>query len=71
VHGQKKAGSRKTACSEKEWFGLDVGLGLAEALHAVTGFPLAALLEQIDAFEALQDVAFNDEAGGALEAFVL
>jgi hypothetical protein len=55
----------------REMRGSNVGLGLAEALHAVADLPLAALLEQIDALEALQDVAFDDEAGGALEAFVL
>jgi hypothetical protein len=51
--------------------GLDVGLGLAEALDAVAGLPLAALFQDVDALEALEDVAFDDEAGGALETFVL
>jgi hypothetical protein len=32
---------------------------------------LAALLQEVDALEALEDVAFNDEAGDALETFVL
>jgi hypothetical protein len=32
---------------------------------------LAALLEELDALEALEDVAFDYEAVGALEAFVL
>jgi hypothetical protein len=50
---------------------LDVGLGLAETLHAVAGLPLAALLQDIDALEALENVAFHDEAGDALEAFML
>jgi len=49
----------------------DVGLGLAEALNAIADLPLAALPENLDALEALEDVAFNDEAGGALETFVL
>jgi hypothetical protein len=49
----------------------DVGLGLAEALHAVTRLPLIALPKEIDALEALQYVAFDDEAGGALKAFML
>jgi hypothetical protein len=69
--GQKKAGSRKTACSDKNGDGLDVGLGLAEALNAIAGFPLAALFEEVDAFETLQNVTLNNETGGALEAFVL
>jgi hypothetical protein len=51
--------------------GLDVGLGLAQTLNAIAGFPLTALLEDIDALEALEDIAFNDDTGGALEAFVL
>jgi hypothetical protein len=32
---------------------------------------LATLLEEIDALKAFQDVTFDDETGGALEAFVL
>ena len=40
-------------------------------MHAIAGLPLAALFEEIDALETLQDVAFHDEAGDALEAFVL
>jgi hypothetical protein len=50
---------------------LDVGLGLAETLHAIADLPLAALFEDVDALEALQHVAFNDEARDALETFVL
>jgi hypothetical protein len=49
----------------------NVGLGLAQALDAVTGFPLAALPEQVDALEALEDVAFDDDTAGTLETFVL
>jgi hypothetical protein len=49
----------------------NVGLGLAETLHAIAGLPLAAFLEQINPLEALEDVAFNDDAGGTLEALVL
>ena len=67
---KKKAGS-ENCLPKKTRKGSDVGLGLAEALHAVTRFPLVALAEKLDAFEALQDVAFDDETGGALEAFVL
>ena len=50
---------------------LDVGFGLAETLDAITGFPLAALLEDVDALETLQDITFNDEAVGPLETFML
>jgi hypothetical protein len=32
---------------------------------------LPALLEQVHAFETLEDVALNYDAGGALEALVL
>jgi hypothetical protein len=49
----------------------NVGLGLLQADNAIAGFPLAAFLEDINAFEPLEDVAFNYEAGNALEAFVL
>jgi hypothetical protein len=51
--------------------GLDVGLGLAQTLHAIARFPLATLFEQIDAFETLQNIALNDETADTLEAFVL
>jgi hypothetical protein len=51
--------------------GSDVGLGLAEALDTVTGLPLTSLLEQVHAFETLQHVAFDDQTGDALKAFVL
>jgi hypothetical protein len=50
---------------------LDVGLGLAEALDAIAGLPLATFPQDVDSLEALEDVAFDDEAGGALETFVL
>ena len=69
--GAKKRQAAKTACQKRKERDSDVGLGLAETLHAVAGLPLAALLEQVDALEALEDVAFDDEAGGALETFVL
>jgi hypothetical protein len=49
----------------------NVGLGLAQALDAIAGFPLAALSEQVDALEALQDVALDDDTAGTLETFVL
>ena len=51
--------------------GLDVGLGLAETGDAVAFFPLATLFQDGDALEALEDVAFDDDAGGTLEAFML
>ena len=49
----------------------DFRLGLLEADDAVAVLPLALLLQEIDALEALENVAFNDEAGNALETFVL
>jgi hypothetical protein len=38
---------------------------------AVARLPLTTLLEHFEALKALQDVAFDDEARGALETFVL
>ncbi len=67
----KKKQAAETACQKREPTGSDVGLGLAEALDAIARLPLTALLEEVDALEALEDVAFHDEAGDALEAFVL
>jgi hypothetical protein len=68
----QKSRQRNTACQSYEDRGrLDVGLGLAKTGDAITGFPLATLPEQVNALEALEDVAFNDEAVGALETFVL
>jgi len=40
-------------------------------LNAVARFPLAALLEEVHALEAFEDVALNDETGDALEALML
>jgi len=40
-------------------------------LHPIAGGPLATLPEKLNAFEALEDVAFNYESFGTLEAFVL
>jgi hypothetical protein len=68
---KKKAGSGDCLPKKRMKVGLNVGLGLAEALHAVARLPLIALPKQVDALKALQDVAFDDEAGGALKAFVL
>ena len=50
---------------------LDVGLGFAKALNSIAGLPLATFLQEVDAFETLQDVTLNYETGGTLEAFVL
>jgi hypothetical protein len=69
--GNKKGRQHEVCLQGKEEGRSNVGLGLAQTLHAVASLPLAALLEQIDALEALEDVAFHDEAGDALEAFVL
>jgi hypothetical protein len=68
---EKKAGSGN--CLPKGEFDTrsNVGLGLAQTLYAVACFPLAALSQQFDALETLEDIAFNYEAGRALEAFVL
>jgi len=72
VRLNKKTQAVETACRDwKERNDSDVGLGLAQTLNAIAGFPLAALFEQIDAFETLQNVALNDEAADTLEAFVL
>jgi hypothetical protein len=41
-------------------------LGLAQTSHAITRLPLAALFEEFDALEALQDISFCAKtAGGA------
>jgi hypothetical protein len=67
----KKKQAAETACQKGMIVGLDVGLRLTETLHAIARLPLIALPEQINALKAFQDVAFDDETGGALEAFVL
>ncbi len=68
--GEKKAGSG--GCLPKgERRDSDVGLGLAETLHAVSGLPLTTLFQEVNALEALEYVAFNDESGDSLEAFML
>jgi len=51
--------------------GSNVRLRLAETLHAIAVLPLATLLEDGDALEALEDVTLHDEAAGRLEAVVL
>ena len=50
---------------------LDVREGLAQTNYAVACFPGAALFQQFNALEALEDVTFDDEAARTLEAFVL
>jgi hypothetical protein len=69
--GQQKGRQRGAACRKGVAGRLDVRLGLAEAHDAVARLPLAALAEDLDAFETLEDVAFDHESVGALEAFVL
>jgi hypothetical protein len=50
---------------------LNVGLGLAQTLDAIAFLPLAALLEQGHALEALENIAFNDETAAGFETVVL
>jgi len=50
---------------------LRVGFGLAEAHHLVAQLELAALLEDLYAFEALQDVALGGDGALAFEATML
>jgi hypothetical protein len=69
--GRRKKGRQRTADQRNRRRDSDVGFGLAEALDAIARLPLAAFLEDFDALEPLQDVAFNDKARLALEAFVL
>jgi hypothetical protein len=71
VWAKKSRQSKNNCLLGKKKCRLDVWLGLAEALNAIARLPLATFLEEINAFEAFQDVAFNDETGCALEAFVL
>jgi hypothetical protein len=46
-------------------------LGLRKAHWGLAGFPLATLLEKLDALEALEDGAFAADGGIGLEAIVL
>lgn len=50
---------------------LDVGKGLPQTDHAVAFFPGSTLFQQFNALEALEDVTFDDEAAGTLEALML
>jgi hypothetical protein len=67
----KKAGSDHCLLMITEGRASDVGLGLAQTLDAVAFLPLASLLEQVHALEALEDVAFDRAGGGIFEAGVL
>jgi hypothetical protein len=71
---QKKAGSRNCLPEGKgvaQTSGLVLRRPCTQTLHAIAWLPLAALAQNLDAFEALQDVTFDDEAGGPLETFML
>ena len=50
---------------------LDVGLGFGQVHHAATLFPQAALFEQVDALETLEDVALGCDCAGGTEAAML
>jgi hypothetical protein len=51
--------------------GLALVLGLWKTHWGLAGFPLAALLEKLDALEALEDGAFAADGGIGLKAIVL
>jgi hypothetical protein len=51
--------------------GLTLVLGLRKADRGATGFPFAALLEEFDALEALENGTFAADGGIGLEAIVL
>ncbi len=46
-------------------------LGLRKSDRGLAGFPVAALLEEFDALEALEDGTFAADGGVGLEAIVL
>jgi hypothetical protein len=50
---------------------LRVGLCLGQANDLPAFFPLAALLKQLDAFEALQDVTLGDDGAGSSKTAML
>ncbi len=50
---------------------LNVGFGLAQTLDAVAGLPLTALLQDLNALETLENVAFNLDAAGGFKAGML
>jgi hypothetical protein len=51
--------------------GLGVGLGLAEAEHAIAFLPLATLLEDFDALEALENIPLGGDGAGTFETAML
>jgi hypothetical protein len=51
--------------------GLTLVLGLRKTDRGLTVFPFAALLEEFDALEALEDGTFAADGGIGLEAIVL
>ena len=51
--------------------GLTLVFGLRKSNWGLAGFPFAALLEQLDALEALEDGTFAADGGAGLEAVVL
>jgi hypothetical protein len=74
MSGHKKTGSLANCLFSKAIRGialLDLGLGLTQTGNTVALFPLTALLEYGYAFKTLENVTFDDDAGGALETFVL
>jgi hypothetical protein len=50
---------------------LGVGFRLAQSGDAVPFLPLAAFLEDFEALEALEDIAFSAQGGGGAEAAML
>ena len=50
---------------------LRVRLGFRKPDHLAAFFPLAALFEQLDALETLQNVAFRDDGAGSSETAML
>ena len=48
-----------------------VWLGLREANHLLAGLELTTLLEQLDAFETLENVALRHDRAGAFERTML
>jgi hypothetical protein len=51
--------------------GLNVRLGLGQIHHAAALFPRAALFEQVDALETLENVALGCDGTGGTEAAML
>jgi hypothetical protein len=49
----------------------DAGLGFAQAGDSIAVFPLAALFEDFDALEALEDVPFCAGSAGGAQAAML